>query len=193
MNPLNLRAGQKVSILKSNDLVPTLYKGIIKGFYYSNFAQYENALYIYIQRPRAKRIDRIVLIENETFFIFNGYTFKDTHRKEVIKDTKNITHTLLHRWTYSDLKDNKDLIFAHEYGKSFEDVESDFDTFIDLTGDYICYNDINPKDAVKSEKYINYIKKLIQNYNVNNMLIKAKEFNFCILEDCLKQAINYDL
>ncbi|EPY2278004.1 hypothetical protein ACXAT3_002756 [Clostridium sporogenes] len=39
MNPLNLRAGQKVSILKSNDLVPTLYKGIIKGFYYSNFAQ----------------------------------------------------------------------------------------------------------------------------------------------------------
>ncbi|WP_125154485.1 hypothetical protein [Clostridium rectalis] len=192
MKILNLKIGQKVSILKSHDLVPTLYKGVLKGYYFSNFAQYRNALYMYIQRPRAKKVDRIILIENETFFIFDSYKFKDTHKKEVIKDTKEITHTLLNRWTYSDLKDNKDLVFAHKYSEKFEGVEDDFNTFVDLTGDYICCNNIKPKEAVKSEKYINYIKELIQGFNVNNLLVTAKELEFCILEDCLKQAINYN-
>lgn len=189
---LNIKIGQKVSILNAGDLVPSLYKGVIKGFYYSDYAQYKNALYIYIQRPRAKRIDRLVFLPSDTVFIFNGYTWKDVHRKEVIKETEEVTHTLLHKWTYKDVKNNKDLIYHHEYGEEFTGVNDSIERFIDLTGDYICNNDIKAREADKNDNYINYIKELIQNYNVNSLMKYIKSQNYIILEKCLKLATEYN-
>lgn len=189
---LKLKIGEKFSVLLNNQLLPTLYKGVLQGYYYSNFAQYENALFLYIKRPRAKKVDRIVLIENESFFIFKGYTFNQNFRKEVIKNNDKVTHTLLHRWTYNDLKGNKNLIFSHRYGEKFQNIQNNFERFSDLTADYMMYNDISPKDAQESTNYINYIKELIKNYNVNSLLKEIKENNFCILESCFKKAISYN-
>ena len=188
MNKLNLTIGQKISVLKPNGLSPELYKGILKGFYYSKYAQYENALFIYIQRPRAKRVDRII-ISTDTAFIFNGY-FKDMFREELVSDNGKVRCSKLNKWTYEDVKNNKDLIYHHEF-KGEYDVNTNIDSFIELTGDYLCNNDIKPLKAPESIGYINYIKDLISNYNVNNLMEHIKAEGFTILENCLNLAIEY--
>ncbi|WP_291566892.1 MULTISPECIES: hypothetical protein [unclassified Clostridium] len=191
MKKINITIGQKVAVLNAGDLVPTLYKGVVRGFYYSKYAQYENALYIYIQRPRAKRIDRLVLLETNIFFIFDGYNFKETWRKEIMKDTKEVTHSLLHKWTYEDLKDNKDLIYSHRYGEKFN-VNDNFERFADVTCDYMMQNNIRHYEATTNENYINYIKEVIQNYNIDSLIKYTKSEGYVVLENCLKLATNYD-
>lgn len=188
---LNLKIGQKITVLKSDSLVPELYKGILKGYYYSKFAQHENALYLYIQRPRAKKVDRII-ISSDTAFIFNGYALNDIHRKEVISDNGDIKINKLHRWTYEDFKDNKDLIFYHEFRSDFDGVNNNIERFIDLTGEYIQNNNIRSREAIDNEGYISYIKELVQNYNINNLKQFIRNEGYSILEKCLNLATEYN-
>jgi len=187
----NLMMGRKVTILNTEDLVPSFSKGTIQSFYYSKYAQYDNALFIYLKRFRSKKIDRIVITPVDTVYIFDGFTWDTAWRKELISDDGTMTHTLLHRWTYDDLKDNKDLIYSHSFNEEFTNIKTDNDCFIDLTCDFMYDNDITPFDAPENVSYINYIKSLISSYNVDNLMkfIKSKHFN--LLENCLVQATDY--
>ena len=189
MNKLML--GQKVTILNTEDLVPSFYKGTIQSFYYSNYAQYDNALFIYLKRFRSKRIDRIIISPVDTVFIFDGFKWDSAWRKEVLSTDNNITRTELHRWKYNDLKDNKDLIYSHAFNEEFEGIKTDNECFIDMTCDFICENDIKPLDAQENISYINYIKCLVSNYNVNNLMKFVKAEGFNILENCLTLATEY--
>ena len=191
MNMNKLIIGQKVTILNTEDLVPSFTKGTIQSFYYARYAQYDNALFIYLKRFRSKRIDRIVITPVDTVFILNGFTWDSAWRKELILDNGTMTHTLLHRWTYDDLKDNKDLIYAHAFNGTFENIKTDNDYFIDMTGDFMYDNDIKPLDAPTNISYINYIKSLISSYNIDNLIKFVKAQEYSILENCLELATDY--
>ena len=186
MKELNLVIGEKYTVLKSDDLVPSRYYGTLKGYHFDKWAQYENCLYLYIQRPRAKRVDEIIISIEKTF-IFKG-DFKESHRKEVIKDTETITHSLLHRWTYNDLKDNKTLVYYHDFKEEFN-VNNDLDSFVDLTGEYIMNNNIKPIEAPENENYINYIKSLLTKYNVNNLKNYIDKLGYRLLQLSFNKAI----
>ena len=64
--------GEKISILKSSDLVPACYYGTLQGFKIDKWAQYENCLYIYIKLFRKRSVNKIIITPNEDSFIFKG-------------------------------------------------------------------------------------------------------------------------
>jgi hypothetical protein len=187
---LNLIIGEKYTVLKTDELVPLRICGILKGYHFDKWAQYENCLYIYIQRPRVKRVDEII-ISIEKCFIFKG-DFKEIHRKEVIKDTKTITHSLLHRWTYNDLKDDKTLVYYHDFKEEFN-VNDNFDCFIDVTADYLINNNIKGYEAGINENYISYIKSLLVKYNVNTLKEYVKNEGYVSLINNINKAVEYKL
>ena len=94
--------GEKISVLKASDLVPSCYYGTLTGFKIDKWAQYENCLYIYIKLFRKRSINRIIITPNETTFIF-----KDNFDKCWNKEKINSKESLLHRITYNDIKNNK--------------------------------------------------------------------------------------
>ena len=162
--------GEKISVLKSSDLVPACYYGTLQGFKIDKWAQYENCLYIYIKLFRKKSINKIVIAPNETTFIFKG-DFGKCWNKEKI----NSNESLLHRITYNDIKDNNNLILSHNYG---DDIECLQNGFIDITGDYLLSNCLNKDERLamqESANYYNYIKKELYLYNVSFVLAAIKD------------------
>ena len=157
--------GEKISILKSSDLVPACYYGTLQGFKIDKWAQYENCLYIYIKLFRKRSINRIVITPNETSFIFKG-DFGKCWNKEKISSNES----LLHRITYNDIKNNNNLILSHNYGENIECLQYGF---IDSTGDYLLSNCLNKEERLamqESASYYNYIKKELYLYNVSLVL-----------------------
>ena len=157
--------GEKISILKTSDLVPSCYYGTLEGFKIDKWAQYKNCLYIYIKLFRKRSINRIIITPNETTFIF-----KDNFNKCWNKEKINSKESLLHRITYNDIKNNNNLILSHNYG---EDIECLQNGFIDVTGDYLLSNCLNKEERLamqESANYYNYIKKELYLYNVSIVL-----------------------
>ena len=157
--------GEKISVLKASDLVPSCYYGTLTGFKIDKWAQYENCLYIYIKLFRKRSINRIIITPNETTFIF-----KDNFNKCWNKEKINSTESLLHRITYNDVKNDNNLILSHNYG---EDIECLQYGFIDVTGDYLLSNCLNKEERLamqESANYYNYIKKELYLYNVSLVL-----------------------
>ena len=162
--------GEKISILKSSDLVPACYYGTLQGFKIDKWAQYENCLYIYIKLFRKRSINRIVITPNETSFIFKG-DFGKCWNKEKISSNES----LLHRITYNDIKNNNNLILSHNYGENIECLQYGF---IDSTGDYLLSNCLNKEERLamqESANYYNYIKKELYLYNVSFVLDTIKD------------------
>lgn len=186
MNKMNLKLNETITILKPWDMIPSRVTGKIKGYYFSNYAQYENALYIYIQRPRAKKIDRVVILPTDITFIFKG-KFEECWRKEEISSREN----LLHRITFEDVKDNKNLIYSHLYGEEFT-LNDNLEYFLDSTGDYMMYNNIRAKEAEANEGYINYIKELSQNFNIGKIKDLCKNEGYTVLLNCINKAVEYN-
>ena len=161
--------GEKISILKTSDLVPCCYYGTLIGFKIDRWAQYENCLYIYIKLFRKRSINRIVITPNETTFIF-----KDNFNKCWNKEKINSAESLLHRITYDDIKNNNNLILSHNYGEEIECLQNGF---IDITGDYLLSNCLNKDERLamqESANYYNYIKKQLYLYNVSIVLDTIK-------------------
>ena len=161
--------GEKISILKSSDLVPACYYGTLQGFKIDKWAQYENCLYIYIKLFRKRSINRIIITPNETTFIF-----KDNFNKCWNKEEINSRESLLHRITYNDIKNNNNLILSHNYGDAIECLQYGF---IDSTGDYLLSNCLNKEERLamqESANYYNYIKKELYLYNVSIVLDTIK-------------------
>ena len=157
--------GEKISILKSSDLVPACYYGTLQGFKIDKWAQYENCLYIYIKLFRKRSINRIVITPNETSFIFKGDFGKCWNKEEI-----SSKESLLHRITYNDIKNNNNLILSHNYGENIECLQYGF---IDSTGDYLLSNCLNKEERLamqESANYYNYIKKELYLYNVSFVL-----------------------
>ena len=162
--------GEKISILKSSDLVPACYYGTLQGFKIDKWAQYENCLYIYIKLFRKRSINRIVITPNETSFIFKG-DFGKCWNKEKISSNES----LLHRITYNDVKNNNNLILSHNYGDAIDCLQYGF---IDSTGDYLLSNCLNKEERLamqESANYYNYIKKELYLYNVSFVLDTIKD------------------
>ena len=161
--------GEKISILKTSDLVPCCYYGTLTGFKIDRWAQYENCLYIYIKLFRKRSINRIVITPNETTFIF-----KDNFDKCWNKEKINSRESLLHRITYNDIKNNNNLILSHNYGEEIECLQNGF---IDITGDYLLSNCLNKEERLamqESSNYYNYIKKELYLYNISYVLDTIK-------------------
>ena len=161
--------GEKISILKTSDLVPSCYYGTLERFKIDKWAQYENCLYIYIKLFRKRTINRIIITPNETTFIF-----KDNFDKCWNKEKINSNESLLHRITYNDIKNNNNLILSHNYG---EDIECLQNGFIDITGDYLLSNCLNKDERLamqESANYYNYIKKKLYLYNISSVLDTIK-------------------
>ena len=157
--------GEKISVLKSSDLVPSCYYGTLEGFKIDKWAQYENCLYIYIKLFRKRSINRIIITPNENSFIFKG-DFGKCWNKEKI----NSNESLLHRITYNDIKNNNNLILSHRYGEAIECLQYGF---IDSTGDYLLSNCLNKEERLSMQdtaNYYNYIKKKLSLYNVSFVL-----------------------
>ena len=162
--------GEKISVLKTSDLVPACYYGTLEGFKVDKWAQYENCLYIYIKLFRKRRVSRIVITPNETTFIF-----KDNFGKCWNKEKISSNESLLHRITYNDIKNNNNLILSHNYGENIECLQYGF---IDSTGDYLLSNCLNKEERLamqESASYYNYIKKELYLYNVSFVLDTIKD------------------
>lgn len=185
---LNLVIGEKYTVLETMDLLPTRIYGTLKGYYYSNFAQHENALYIYIQRPRCKKINRIVLT-TDTFYIFKG-DFKECWNK-VPNWKGNARMTELKRFTYEDLKDNENLVYSFQGRTEKFIINNDFEGLLDNTGDFIYNNGIKPIEAPENESYINYIRSLLTRCNVNDLLKYIKIEGYNMLEKSINKAVEY--
>ena len=161
--------GEKISILKSSDLVPACYYGTLEGFKVDKWAQYENCLYIYIKLFRKRSISKIIITPNETTFIF-----KDNFDKCWNKEKINSNESLLHRITYNDIKNNNNLILSHNYGEAIECLQYGF---VDSTGDYLLSNCLNKEERLamqESANYYNYIKKKLYLYNISSVLDTIK-------------------
>lgn len=175
---LNLKLGSKITILKNMDLVPACYYGTLVSYYYSSYAQHDNALFINIKLYRHKNIDRIVILPDEECFIFIG-KFEDAWRKEKVNETE----TLLNRWSYSDLKDNKNLIYHHSYGESFK-INDNYEYIDDTTSDYLCENNLHDKDAINDNGYLELLKNILKEYNIksvkNYFKMYGENFSKCI-------------
>ena len=162
--------GEKISILKTSNLVPACYFGTLKGFKIDRWAQYENCLYIYIKLFKKRSINRIVITPNETTFIF-----KDNFGKCWNKVKISSTESLLHRITYNDIKNDNNLILSHNYGETIECLQYGF---IDRTGDYLLSNSSNKEERFalqETANYYNYIKKELYLYNVSFVLAAIKD------------------
>ena len=162
--------GEKISILKTSNLVPACYFGTLKGFKIDRWAQYENCLYIYIKLFKKRSINRIVITPNETTFIF-----KDNFGKCWNKEKISSTESLLHRITYNDIKNDNNLILSHNYGETIECLQYGF---IDRTGDYLLSNSSNKEERFalqETANYYNYIKKELYLYNVSFVLAAIKD------------------
>ena len=184
---LEVKIGERVTILKPNSLVPELYKGTVQCYYFGKYAQYENALFLYIRIYRGKRIQRIVLLPSDVVFIFKGFNFDKSWNKERVSEN----HSRLHRITYNDVKDNKDLIYHKAYGEEFVGINNNPESFIDYTGDFLCDNAIRAKEAINSAEYIEYIKQLVRSYNLNTLLDSIKKEGYHLLEQCVNKATEY--
>ena len=189
MKELNLVIGEKYTVLETMDLLPTRVYGTLKGYYYSNFAQYENALYIYIQRPRHKKVDRIVLT-TDTFYIFKGDFKECWNKKENWNGNSRMTE--LKRFTFEDLKDNENLVYSFQGHNDKFNIDNDFEYLIDVTGDFIYNNSIKPIEAPENESYIDYIRSLLTRYNVNDLLNYIKIEGYSLLENSINNAVKYN-
>ena len=157
--------GEKISVLKSSDLVPACYYGTLEGFKIDKWAQYENCLYIYIKLFRKRNINKIIITPNEDSFIFKG-DFGKCWNKEKI----NSNESLLHRITYNDIKNNNNLILSHNYGEAIECLQYGF---VDSIGDYLLSNCLNKEERLAMQdtaNYYNYIKKELSLYNISIVL-----------------------
>ena len=162
--------GEKISILKSSDLVPSCYYGTLEGFKVDKWAQYENCLYIYIKLFKKRKITKIVITPNESTFIFKG-NFGKCWNKEKISSNES----LLHRITYNDIKNDNNLILSHNYREAIECLQYGF---IDSTGDYLLSNSSNKEERLalqETENYYNYIKKELYLYNVSLVLATIED------------------
>lgn len=185
---LNLTIGEKYTVLETMDLLPTRIYGTLKGYYYSNFAQHENALYIYIQRPRCKKVNRIVLT-TDTFYIFKG-DFKECWNKEE-NFNGNARMTELKRFTYDDLKDNENLVYSFQGHNDTFNINNDFEGLIDNTGDFIYNNGLKPIEAPENASYIDYIRTLLTRCNINDLLNYIKAEGYILLENSINKAVKY--
>ena len=189
MNKMNLKLNETITVLMPNELIPTKITGRLKGYYFSEYAQYEDALYLFIQRPRAKKIDRVV-ITSDTAFIFRG-KFEECWRKEVLSKDQNTTVSQLHRITYEDIKENENLLYYHGFREKFN-INKNIEWFIDSTADYMMDHNIRHFEAEENEGYINYIKELLCGFNLKNILDTCKLEGYGVLENCIKKAVEYN-
>lgn len=180
---LNLKSGNKYTILKSNSLVPELYQFTLVNYYISNYAQYENCLFLVVKLKSHRRTSRII-IAHETAYIFNSWNFSKNWNKERVNDKIS----LLHRIKVEDIKDNKDLICIVNREDSFK-VNDDNYSFIDCTTDYLINNNVRGKDQLDNEGYYSYIKGLLMNrlYNMDNLIKQCRAWEYIYIVDTLKR------
>lgn len=190
MKELNLVIGEKYTVLKPNGLTSERTYGTLQGYYYSNYAQYDNALYLYIRRPRARRVDRVI-VTSDTLFIFKG-NFKEAYNKKLISDDGTTKLTQLNKWTYEDVKDNENLVYHHSFREELKPVTDKYDYLIEKAGDFICNNNIRPIESLENESYIDYIRSLVTYYNVNDLKEYINDLGYSILEKCINKAVEYN-
>ena len=189
MKNLNLKINETITVLLPNELVPLKITGKLKGYYYNKFAQHENALYLFIQRPRRKKLDRII-ISTDTAFILKGQ-LKEMFRRELVSQNESVAMANLHRLTYDDFKDDENLLYYHEYNEKFN-VNDDIEYFADCTCDFMIDNNIRHFEAEENEQYINYIKDIISTYNIGKVLNYCKIEGYNVLMNCINKAICYN-
>lgn len=183
LNELNLKVGNKYTLLKPNNLVPELYQFTLVNYYISNFAQYENNLFLIVKLKGCRKLTRIV-IANETAYLFNGWSFSKAWRRE--KETENTSR--LHRVNINDIKDNKNLVISININDSFICNDDNY-SFIDFTTDYIINNNCIGEKQLTNEGYYNYIKELLRdrNYNLSNLIRQCKSLEYIYIVELLNR------
>lgn len=183
LNELNLKVGNKYTLLKPNSLVPELYQFTLINYYISNFAQYENNLFLIVKLKGCRKLSRII-IANESAYLFDNWNFDKAWRKE--KESENVNR--LHRVSANDIKDNKDIICIINMGDSFICNDDNY-SFIDFTTDYIINNNCVGKEQLTNEGYYNYIKELLRdrNYNLSNLIRQCKSLDYIYIVELLNR------
>lgn len=180
---LNLKVGNKYTVLKPNSLVPELYQFTLVNYYISNYAQYENCLFLVVKLKNHRKTSRIV-IAHETAYIFNRWSFAKSWNKERVKDNSS----LLHRIKSEDIKDNKDLICIVNREDNFKANDDNY-SFIDYTTDYMINNNVRGKDQLNNEGYYSYIKSLLMDrlYNTDNLIKQCRAWEYIYIVDILNK------
>ena len=183
LNELNLKIGNKYTLLKPNSLVPELYQFTLVNYYISNFAQHENNLFLIVKLKGCRKLTRII-IANETAYLFSNWNFEKAWRKE--KETEN--NIRLYRVDINDIKDNKDLVISININDSFICNDDNY-SFIDFTTDYIIDNNCVGEKQLTNEEYYNYIKELIRDryYNLNNLIRQCKALDYIYIVELLNR------
>ena len=183
LKDLNLKVGNKYTLLKPNSLVPELYQFTLVNYYISNFAQHENNLFLIVKLKGCRKTTRII-IAKETAYLFSSWNFSKAWRKE--KETENISR--LHRVNINDIKDNKDLVIAININDSFVSNDDNY-SFIDFATDYIINNSCIGEKQLVHEGYYNYIKELIREkfYNLSNLIKQCKALDYIYIVELLNK------
>lgn len=183
LKDLNLKVGNKYTVLKPNSLVPELYQFTLVNYYISNFAQYENSLFLVVKLKNHRRTSRII-IAHETAYIFNSWSFAKSWNKEKVNDNTS----LLNRIKSEDIKDNKDLVCIVNREDNFK-ANNDNYSFIDYTTDYMINNNVRGKDQLNNEGYYSYIKGLLMDklYNIDNLIKQCRAWEYVYIVDILNR------
>lgn len=167
LNILTNLIGERITVLKSMELVPYRVYGTLEGFFIGNYAQYKNVIHMFIKPYRKRKIERIIIMENEHTFIFKGL-YENTWKKDKIDN--NLTNLV--RISYEDVKNDNNFVFT-TYNNKLE-VNTNIKRYFNITTDFICNNDISPRTSMENGTYINYIKTLLHEYNAFELLEYAK-------------------
>ena len=183
LKELNLKIGNKYTLLKPNSLVPELYQFTLVNYYISNFAQHENNLFLIVKLKGCRKLTRII-IAKEAAYLLKDWNFQKAWRKE--KESENISR--LHRVNINDIKDNKDFVIAININDSFICNEDNY-SFIDFTTDYILENNCRGKEQLNHKGYYNYIKELIRDkfYNLSDLIRQCRAWEYIYIVELLSK------
>lgn len=187
INLKELKIGGRYTIVNAGGLTPFCANFTLINYYFSNFSQDKNALFLIVKYKRHRNADRIVITNQYTIALLEGW-------KEISAFNKIKTDENMYELNKININEIPNTVFIHNYGDTFQISSDDkFGGFIDLTGDYIMYNNINHREAEKDSSYIEYIKELLRTkqYNISNLKYYLKQEEYFTLLKSVNVAIYY--
>lgn len=183
----DLVVGNKYTIVKMEGFTPYSVNFTLVDYSFRNFAQYEDCLRLEVRFKRHRSNDIIWITPSDIVLIKEGWHNIDVYNRELIEDNEKVTMSRLHKINIEDFKNDKDTILYKPFRQGL--YVPDYDYLLDVTGDYICNNNIKPIDAPNNEGYIDYIKSIIKKFNTKTIDRIANDDGMLLLKVAVLKAI----
>lgn len=178
-----LKLNQKYTLINTSDLIPYSLQFTLIDYNYQNYAQFNNCLRLIVKAKGKRRLLTIDIYTAETVILLEGWQNESCWNKEKV----NNNESRLFRKNIDEFRGYKNLVFVKAYGENFY-LNNNFETFYDNTSSFLNRKNISPKEAINDNSYIEYVKILARNYNLDELKKDIKKLHYNILLDCLNKT-----